>query len=302
MNILVTGGTGMLGSSLRFGLKPSHQELDLLDYRALSRYIEANQVSQIVHAAARVGGVKANDTLVYDFFMENLTMNTHILRACKEHNITRATFFLSTCVFPEHAPLPLQENSVHDGEPHPTNFGYAYAKRMLEVGSRALQKQHNINTNCIIPCNLYGENDNYDIENGHVIPALIHKCYLAKQHNTPLSIWGSGKPEREFIYSGDLARVLQELYVNGRNDVPPLMTVSSGIVHSIENVVSLIVTYMKFTGKVVFDTTQREGILRKNADNSLFQKHFPGFLFTSLEEGLAVTIDDFLRNYETLRK
>ena len=121
-------------------------------------------------------------------FLQISNLHKILFILCKEFNIKRCTFFLSTCIFPENASLPLIEKDIHNGEPHPTNFGYAYAKRMLEVGSRCLKKQHNINSSCLIPCNMYGPNDNYHLENGHVIPSLIHRCYLAKKTNTDLII------------------------------------------------------------------------------------------------------------------
>ena len=302
MNTLILGGHGMLGSSIDFGLKPTKKEVDLLDYTSLDRYIREHSVDEIVHAAGIVGGVKANNDFVYDFFINNLYMNANVIRACKEHNIKRATFFLSTCVFPQSAPLPLVESSIHDGEPHPTNFGYAYAKRMLEVGSRSLMRQYGIRTSCIVPCNMYGKNDNYHLENGHVIPSLIHRCYLAKQSGTDFLVWGSGKAEREFVYADDMAAVVKRIHTEQINDLPPLMIVSPGCVHTIAEIVDVIVKHMGFAGRVVFDSTKSEGIMRKNTDNSLFQSIFPDFRFTDLDTGLANTIDYFVKNYERVRK
>jgi GDP-L-fucose synthase len=302
VNTLILGGHGMLGSAIDFGLKPTRAELDATDYSNLSSYIFENNITEIIHAAGTVGGVKANTDFMYDFFMDNIRMNTNVIRACKEHNINKATFFLSTCVFPHQAPLPLVEGSINDGEPHPTNFGYAYAKRMLEVGSRCLLKQHGIATSCIIPCNMYGKNDNYHLENGHVIPSLIHRCYLSKKNGTDFVVWGSGKAEREFVYADDMASVLKQIHIGHKNPLPALMIVSPGCVHTIAEVVDVIVKHIGFNGKVIFDSSKSEGILRKNTDNSLFRKHFPYFKFTDLDTGLAETIKYFVKNYETLRK
>lgn len=302
MSILITGGAGMLGSGLDFGLKPTKSELNLLNYESLSKYIQQHKVTEIVHAAGKVGGVKANDVFVYDFFMENLLMNANIISACKEHNIKKSTYFLSTCVFPQHAPLPLLEDSIHQGEPHPTNFGYAYAKRMLEVGSRCLKKQYDIDSLCIVPCNMYGENDNYNMENGHVIPSLIHRCYLSKKNRTDFLVWGSGKAEREFVYVGDMATIVKQIHVGNMQNLPHQMIVSNGCVYTIAEVVGIIVKHMRFDGRVVFDSTKSEGIMKKNADNSLFRKHFPDFKFTDLDEGLAKSIEYLVKNYETVRK
>ena len=302
MSVLITGGHGMLGSALDFGLKPTKGELNLLDYTSLSRYIQDNGVNEIVHAAGKVGGVKANNDYVCDFFLENLLINTSILTACKEHNIKKSTFFLSTCVFPHQAPLPLKEGSINQGEPHPTNFGYAYAKRMLEVGSRCLNKQHGISSCCIIPCNMYGKNDNYHLENGHVIPSLIHRCYLAKQNGTEFLVWGSGKAEREFVYVDDMASVVKHIHTKQMDDLPPLMIVSPGYVHTIAEVVEVIVKHIGYNGRVVFDSTKSEGIMRKNTDNSLFRSRFSDFKFTDLDTGMAKTVEHFVKNYSNIRK
>lgn len=290
----------MLGSALDFGLKPEKSELNLINYDSLSSFIKKNNINQIIHAAGRVGGVKANDDFVYDFFYENLQINLNILKACKEHKINKSTFFLSTCIFPHNAELPLKESSIHQGEPHPTNFGYAYAKRMLEVGSRSLKKQYGIESSCIVPCNMYGENDNYDIQNGHVIPSLIHKCYIAKKTNTDFVVWGSGKAEREFLYVRDMADLLKSVHT--KNIVcPQMMIVAPEKIHTIEEVISLIIKHMKFSGKVVFDKTKSEGILKKNTDKTIFKNHFSNFKFTDLDDGLAPTIEYFLKNYGSLR-
>jgi len=302
MNTLILGGHGMLGSAIDFGLKPTRRELDIFDYDILTQYIVKNDVTEVVHCAGAVGGVKANDDYVYDYFMDNIRMNVNVLRACKEHNIKRATFFLSTCIFPQNAPLPLREETIHDGEPHPTNFGYAYAKRMLEVGSRCLLKQYGIQTSCIVPCNMYGRNDDYHLENGHVIPSLIHRCYLAKKNGTDFVVWGSGKAEREFLFADDMASILRQIHIGGVGNIPLTMTVSPGCVHTIAEVVELIVKHVGFSGKIVFDSTKPEGIMKKDADISVFRKYFPNFKFIDLDTGLSRSVEYFLKNYSSVRK
>ena len=232
----------------------------------------------------------------------SLQINLNILKACKEFRLNNSTFFLSTCVFPYKAVLPLLENYIHDGEPHPTNYGYAYSKRMLEVGNRCLFQQYSIKTRSIIPCNMYGKNDNYNIYHGHVIPSLIHKCYTAKQTNTDLVVWGSGKAEREFLYADDMARILKHIHVDKTQKIPDLMLISDGKIYSIEQIVSLIVKLIQFTGKVIFDSSKPEGIIKKNTDNTIFKKYFHDFKFTEIENGLGETIEYFIKNYQKVRK
>ena len=299
---LVTGGYGLLGSAIDFGLKPTKFELNLLNYENLRRYIIDNNITEIIHAAGKVGGVKANSDYMCDFFIHNLEMNLNIIKACKEFKLNNSTFFLSTCIFPENATLPLKEAYVHYGEPHHTNFGYAYAKRMLEVGARCLFSEYKINTRCIVPCNMYGKNDNYNLENGHVLPSLIHKCYIAKKTNQDFIIWGSGKAEREFLYADDLANILKLIYTNNVNLNDNLIIISDNKVYTIEEIVNYIIKSMNFKGKIVFDKTKPEGIFRKNTDNSIFKKYFSDYKFTNIEDGINETIEYFIKNYESVRK
>ena len=301
MSVLITGGSGLLGSKIKIdnALKPSRKELNLLDYCELKKFIQFNNINKIVHCAAMVGGVKTNKDKVHDFFNENLKINMNIIEACKEFNLQNSIFILSTCIMPEKAELPYTEQQLHMGEPHPSNYGYAYAKRMLEVGSRSLKEQYNINTNCLIPCNLYGTNDNYNLETGHVIPSLIHKCYLAKINNKPFEVWGSGNPLREFMYVNDFARVIEKIH-NEHIDAP-LMIVSFGQTYSIRQLVEMIAKYMEFNGEIIYDTSKPDGIFKKPTCPNLFNKHFSKFSWTPLEYGLKETIKHFVESYPNIR-
>lgn len=303
MNTLITGGSGLLGKSIQIesALKPNRKELDLFDYESLSKYVDNNNVTSIIHCAARVGGVKANTDKMFDFFFENSLINLNILRVCKEKSIKKIIFIISTCVFPANAKLPFDENSLHQGEPHSSNFGYAYSKRMLEVGFRTLKKQHGIDSVCLIPCNLYGENDNYHIEDGHVIPSLIHKCYLSKINNTNFEVWGSGKSEREFMYVKDFSDIIEKIHNENMQIDTPLI-VSPDRCYSISEAVHVISDRMGFSGNIVFNSSKPEGILKKNTDSSKFKIYFPEFKFTNLECGIQNTVDYFIKNYSNVRK
>ena len=296
---LITGGAGLVGTSVPFGLKPTRKEVDLTNYQQLIDYIRDHKITDVVHCAGKVGGVKSNKQFINDFLIDNLTINANIIKACRE--VDRATFLLSTCIFPEFAQYPLTEEQIHNGEPHPTNYGYAYAKRMLEVGARSLREQYMVNAKCIIPCNLYGINDNYDMENGHVLPSLIHRCYLSKINNKPFTIWGEGKALREFVFSEDLGRILQKIHVD-EHSTPDMMIVSPGKEWSIREAVEIIISEMGFSGELVFDKTKPEGIIRKPTNNTLFTTYFPNFKFTDLKTGLKKTIEDFLTKYPNVRK
>lgn len=298
--ILVTGGSGLLGQCIDFGLKPKRDELDLYNYEDLSFFVEKNNISQIVHLAAMVGGVKANSEYPYDFLINNLQINLNILKVCQKFNLNNSLFMLSGCIFPYNAPNPLKDEYLLEGEPHQSNYGYAHGKRILRIGSKCLKKQFNIKTSCIVPTNMYGLNDNYSLNNSHVIPGLIHKIYLAKVNNTNLEVWGSGKAQREFVFADDIAKLLK--IVVSKTDVPETIIVSSGICYAIEEIVSIIAKLMRFNGKIIFDKSKPEGMMIRSSDNSTFSGLLPDFKFTSIEEGLSLTIEYFIKNYDTLRK
>lgn len=300
MSVLILGGSGLLGSEINItnSFKPSSKDLNILDYCSLKRYIQYNNITKIIHCAGLVGGIHANQTRLYDFFQQNLQMNLNVLEACKEFSLNGSIFILSTCVMPKNASLPYTENSIHLGEPHSSNYGYAYAKRMLEVGSRSLKEQYGITTSCIIPCNLYGKNDNYNIENGHVIPSLIHKMYLAKQNKKNMVVWGSGKPIREFLYASDLAKILE----NYSNYDQQTVIISPDESYSIRNIVEKIANIMNFDGEIIFDLSKPDGIYEKPSDNSMFKMSNSDFKFTNIDDGLKQSIEWFIQNYGSVRK
>jgi GDP-L-fucose synthase len=302
MNILITGGHGLLGRDidLENGFKPDKKELNLLNYDSLKEYISRNKIKSIVHCGAKVGGVNSNNDYPNDFFIENLEINTNILKACVEFKLQNSVFLLSTCIFPEHAPLPLAEKNINDGEPHPTNFGYAYAKRILEIGSRTMYKQHGIKTKCLIPCNLYGKYDNYNLDVGHVIPNLIHKCFIAKKTNSDFIIWGTGEEEREFMYSLDFAFIIKRIHTF--DNFYGNMIISPEENYKISDVVNLIAIIMDFKGNIVYLKEKSSGVFKKPTSNKLFREHFPDFKFTPIEQGLSETIDYFIKNYDSVRK
>lgn len=305
-NILITGGNGLVGSSISFGHKPTSKEVNLLNTESIIEYLKNNsQIDTIIHIAGSVGGVKKNTDYIYDLFSQNLRMGLNVMDAISAFpRIKNGTFFLSTCIFPEKVDYPVDINSLHLGEPHNTNYGYAYAKRMLDVGRRALKQQYGKNIKCLIPCNLYGPNDNYNLEGSHVIPSLIQKCYTAKLKNDKFFVvWGSGNAEREFIFAPDIFKVLKAIHIdNIQND--DLMIISNNKQFKIKDVVDIIVKLIDFKGEIVYDTTCIEGILKKPTISTRFTEFTrqANIQLTSLEDGLKITIEDFIRNYPNVRK
>jgi GDP-L-fucose synthase len=304
--ILVTGAYGLVGSQFtgneyeRIG----SGDLNLLNQKYIDEHFKRSEKLDelpegIIHCAAKVGGIQGNMEGQGKFFYENISMNTSIIESARKFGIKKFIAFLSTCVFPDAIEYPLTPDKIHLGPPHPSNYAYAYAKRMAEVQIRAYREQYGVNYFSVIPCNIYGPSDNYNLESGHVIPMLIHKMYLAKKNNTEFKVWGSGTPLREFIFSEDVARLTRLLYDNYEGSDPVILSTSEEI--SIGSVVEIIAEIMEYDGEIIFDKTKPDGQYRKPSDNSVIKELFPNFEFTPIRKGLKKSIDWFNENYPKVR-
>ena len=189
---------------------------------------------------------------------------------------------------------------LHNGPPHTSNDAYAYAKRMLEVQTTIYNNEKDTNYICVIPTNIYGEGDNYSLEDGHVIPALIHRCYLAKKNNEDFIVKGSGKPLRQFIYSQDLSKLFMWTLENFREKNPLILSIKDEI--SIEKVARLISREFNYEDRIKFDTSFSDGQFRKTADNTKLMNLIGDFQFTPIEEGIKNSVKWFIENYDTARK
>lgn len=263
------------------------------------RMVVDSQPDAIIHLAAKVGGVKGNIDYVADFFRDNIMINTNVLQIAMEFKVPKVLSLLSTCIYPDNPTYPLTEEQIHDGEPHRSNFGYAYAKRMLEVHSRAMRNQYGLNYITAVPNNIYGPKDNFDLRNGHVIPAMIRKFYEAKKSNSDVMLWGTGQPLREFTYSGDVAKALLFLLENYEDQSPINIGMTRQI--SIKKVSEIISKEISFTGNIIWDTTKPEGQFKKPSSNKKFLDMYPDFVYTELEAGLKETISWFTDNYPNIR-
>lgn len=297
---IITGGSGLIGSEFLDGVKLKSSDYDLRNKTEVKQMIGDFSPTTIIHTAAKVGGVWANMNYKANFFYDNIMMNTNIIHESAFQRVEKLIVFLSTCVFPDSVEYPLDETKIHAGPPHLSNDAYAYAKRMAEVQVRAYNQQYKTNYFCVIPTNVYGPNDNYDIENGHVLPSLIHKCYLAKKNNTDWEVWGDGSPLREFIFSRDVASLCDLLLQNYKEESPVILSTSSEI--SIKEAVEMIGKIMKFTGKIKWIKDKPNGQFRKPSDNSKLLSIVGDYKFTPLEEGLTETVEYFIKNYDTIRK
>jgi len=308
--LLVTGANGLVGSQFKGDLIAITSKVgDLRDKKTVDSIIDfytdkdrqkEYAVDRIIHCAAKVGGVGGNMKYKGEFFYDNIMINTNVIESARQHGVKKLVAFLSTCVFPDNVEYPLTESKIHLGAPHFSNDAYAYAKRMAEVQIRAYKEQYGLNYTSVIPTNIYGPNDNFNIENGHVIPSLIHKCYMARENNTDLIIWGSGEPLREFIYSKDVAELALWVLENYNESEPIILSTSEEI--SIKDVVSVIVEAMNFKGNVKFDKTKPDGQFRKPSDNSKLVSYLPNFKFTPFDVGIKETVEWFDKNYPNIKQ
>lgn len=303
-NILITGGSGLIGSAFEGGIKITSKDANLtIPYEAenvIRGKMFINKIDSVIHTAAKVGGVGDNMQNQATFFYKNIMMNTNIIESCHRLGIEKLVCFLSTCIFPDKCEYPLRESDIHNGPPHNSNYGYAYAKRMAEVQIRAYREQFGHKYVSVIPTNVYGPNDNFNLQSSHVVPALIHKCYLAKLNDKPLEIWGTGKPLREFVFSKDIAKLTEWIVDNYNEEVPLILSNSNEI--SINDLVTLICDTIGFKGKIIWDSSKPDGQFRKPSDNQKIKSLLPHFEFTKIEDGIKETVEWFSENFENIRK
>ena len=299
---LVFGGTGLVGCALK-KIKPDWTYLgsrdgDLRIMRNCEKIFKKYEPKQVIFLAAIVGGLYKNLDTNYEMYMDNMKMQMNIIECCNKYKVKDGIFCLSTCIFPDKVEYPIKEEYLHNGEPHSSNYGYAFAKRNMDIMCRLSNEKFKSNFRCIVPTNIYGEFDNFDLENGHVIPSLIHKAYLAKKNDLPFVLRGTGKALRQFIYSGDVAKIIILLLTN------PFINYQNIILSPQEEVsikdISKIIAKNFDIKTVEYDTTYSDGQYKKTCDNSKLLEM--DIELTSLEDGLEDTIVWFKNNYPNVRK
>jgi len=308
--ILITGASGLVGTAVKkifnqFPIfTPSSSELNLLNFQMLDDYLKKNKINAIIHLAANVGGLFKNMNQKIQMLEDNLIINLNVLKAAHNNQIKKVISFLSTCIFPDNVQYPISEKSLHDGTPHYSNQAYAYAKRMLEIHSRTYREQYNDNFVSVIPTNIYGVNDNYNLENAHVIPALIHKCFIAKKNKKKFIIKGSGTPLRQFMFSDDLAEIIKWIYLYYDDKEPIILAQTEE--YSIGDIAKMIAKEFKYENNLQFDNISSDGQFRKTADNTkllnFLKSHNIRINWTPIEEGIKKSIHWFIENFEKTRK
>lgn len=299
--IYVAGHNGMVGSSIVRKLKQegftnlitrSSKELNLINQADVLAFFEENKPDYVFLAAAKVGGIQANNTYKGDFLYDNLMIQTNVIQAAYANNVKKLLFLGSSCIYPKFASQPISENSLLTGELEPTNEPYAIAKIAGIKLCDAYRDQHGSNFISAMPTNLYGPNDNYDLSNSHVLPAMLRKFHEAKNNGgKEVVVWGTGKPMREFLYVDDLAEAC--LFLMENYDEPGAINVGTGSDITIADLAHLVKKIVGFEGEIVFDTSKPDGTPKKQLDvskiNSLGWK-----ASVDLEEGIRKAYSSFL--------
>ena len=316
--IYVAGHRGMVGSAIVRELKRrghtnliyrTRQELDLTDQAAVRHFFETEKPDQIYLAAAKVGGIHANNTYPAEFIYENLMVQNNVIHQGFLSGVKKILFLGSSCIYPKLAPQPMREDALLTGKLEPTNEPYAIAKiagiKLCESYNRQYGQSHGVDYRSVMPTNLYGPGDNYHPENSHVIPALIFRFHEAKKNNqAEVVIWGTGSPMREFLYVDDMAKASifvmemdQKLYQNSLQAHQNHINVGFGSDITIANLAQLIAKVVDYKGRIVFDSFRPDGAPKKLMDSSKL-RDMGWTPRISLESGLAITYQEFMKNHE----
>lgn len=301
--IFVAGHKGMVGSAIvrrltecGYGnvIVKGRDELDLLQQKDVHDFMQEARPDYIFIAAAKVGGINANNIFRADFLYQNLLIESNLIHAAHEAGVQRLMFLGSSCIYPKMAPQPLKEDYLLTGPLEPTNEPYAIAKIAGIKLCEAYNAQYGREYVSVMPTNLFGLNDNYDLNNSHVLPALIRKAHEAKlRGDEELVVWGTGTPRREFLYADDLADACVYLMESGYSG--PLLNIGTGTDVTIHELAEAVVKVVGFQGKLVFDKSKPDGTPRKLLDVSRLAE-LGWSAKTSLEEGIALSYQDFLAN------
>ncbi len=312
--VLVTGGAGFLGSHLIKKLKergcenifiPLIEEYNLVDIEAIKRLYQDAKPDIVIHLAAVVGGIGANRANPGKFFYDNIMMGVQMMEQGRQFEIEKFVALGTICCYPKFTPVPFKEEDLWNGYPEETNAPYGLAKKMLLVQSQAYRQQYGFNSIFLMPVNLYGPGDNFDPKSSHVIPALIKKCFDAQKSSTdlpftvyhsPIIVWGTGKPTREFLYAEDAAEGIL-LAAEKYNKSEPV-NLGAGFEISIKDLVGLIAKLTSFRGKIIWDTSKPDGQPRRSLDTSKAEKKFGFKAKMDFEEGLKRTIERYRKTFD----
>ena len=309
IKIYIAGHRGLVGSAIKREFEQkgytnliyrTHSELDLTDSAAVAEFFEKEKPDWVVLAAAKVGGIYGNNTYPVEFMLENLKIQNNIIENAYKNNVKKLLFLGSSCIYPKETPQPMKEEHLLSGYLEKTNEGYALAKIIGIKLCNAYNREYGTNYMSVMPCNLYGLNDNYHPQNAHVIPMLIRRFHEAKEQGLKeVTVWGTGTPRREFLYSGDLAEAVVFLMENkDAKDIGEFINIGSGYDMPIAEIANLVKETVGFEGKLVYDTSKPDGTMLKLMDVSRINA-LGWSAKTSLKDGLKIAYEDFKNKHLT---
>lgn len=302
--IFVAGHRGLVGSAIKRELEKkgytnivtrTHKELDLTDSKAVSEFFEAEKPDYVILSAAKVGGIQGNNTFPVEFFTENMKIQLNVITNAFKQNVKKLLFLGSSCIYPKNAPQPMKEEYLLSSELEKTNEMYALAKISGLKLCASYNREYNTDYISVMPCNLYGLNDNYDTKNAHVLPMLVRRFHEAKKAGLKeVTVWGTGTPLREFMYAGDLAKAVVYLMENkSAKEIGEFINIGTGTEVTILELAQMIKKIVGFEGELVFDKSKPDGTMRKLMDVSRIN-NLGWKAETSLEEGIKIVYNDFL--------
>ncbi|THJ17656.1 MAG: GDP-L-fucose synthase [Nitrospira sp. CG24B] len=308
--VVVTGGAGFLGSFVVDQLRakgcqqiviPRSQDYDLVQMEAVQQLYRDAKPDLVIHLAARVGGIGANQANPGRFFYDNLMMGTQLIEVGRQRGLKKFVALGTICAYPKFAPIPFNEDDIWNGYPEETNAPYGLAKKMMLVQSQAYRQQYGFHSIVLFPVNLYGPRDNFDLETSHVIPALIRKCVAAKDAGqTSMTLWGDGSPSREFLYVEDAAEGILLAVEHYDGNLP--VNLGTGEEIAIRELATLIASEVGFAGSIQWDTSKPNGQPRRCLDVSRAKQLFGFQAQHGLREGLKKTVQWFWTNRHAIRQ
>ncbi|XP_058814874.1 probable GDP-L-fucose synthase [Topomyia yanbarensis] len=319
--VLVTGGTGLVGRAIEAVIdeeKPTNErwifvgskDADLTDLQSTRSMFDKYKPTHVIHLAAMVGGLFHNMNNNLDFLRKNMQINDNVLLLSHEFNVQKVVSCLSTCIFPDKTSYPIDETMIHNGPPHESNFGYSYAKRMIDITNRAYNEQYGSMFTSVVPCNVFGPFDNFTPGVSHVIPGMIHRLHETMYSKEPekaqeektFAVYGTGKPLRQFIYSKDLAKLFIWVLRSYQSVEPIILSVDETAEVTIAHLAESLVRAFEFRGKLEFDTSKADGQYKKTASNAKLRKLLPDFQFIDFDSAIRETVQWYIENYDKARK